>query len=162
MATYRVIGKGEYNKYCDDDARRDVIDYCLKKSKIPHAYIGARAVNINNAAFEMTALAKVYDKDERVRLRHSIISFDKSEHITASQAAEIADKAIRFFGDRHQIIYAVHEDAEHVHIHMVMNQVSFRDGKKYHGTKKDHYDFVKYMKNEVRPYGINFIPVSDG
>lgn len=161
MATYRVIGKGESNKYYDNDARRDVIAYCLQELKTPHSYIGSRAVNIDNAVSEMNALARLYDNDERVRLRHSIISFDTSEHITPTQAAEIADAAIRYFGDEYQILYSVHEDAAHVHAHIVMNQVSYQDGHKYRGTRKEHYDFINYMKRVIQPYGASFIPVND-
>lgn len=161
MATYRVIGKGEAKKYYDDDARRDVIAYCLREDKTPHSYIGDRAVNVDNAVSEMNALARLYDNDERVRLRHSIISFDTSENITPAQAAEIADAAICYFGDEYQILYSVHEDAAHVHAHIVMNQVSYQDGHKYRGTRKEHYDFIQYMEHVVLPYGISFIPVND-
>ena len=161
MAIYRVIGKGEDNKYFDDRARDDVIEYCLREAKTPHTYLGGRAVNIDNAAFEMTSLAQFYGNDEKVRLRHSIISFDDTDNISPAQAAEIAEDAVKYFGDEHQVLYSVHEDANHVHIHMVMNQVSYLDGHKYRGTKKEHYDFINYMKNIVRPYGIDFTPVSD-
>ena len=61
---------------------------------------------------------------KQVRLRHSVISFDEGDHITAAQAAEIAEQAVRYFGDQYQILYSVHEDAEHIHAHVVMNQVS--------------------------------------
>ena len=164
MATYRVIGKGEHNKYFDNNARQDVIAYCFQPNKTTHSYTGGRAVNIDRAAqaaFETNTLAQLYNNDDRVRLRHSVISFDTSENITPNQAAEIADAAIRYFGDKYQILYSVHEDAEHIHAHIVMNQVSFLDGRKYQGTRKEHYDFINYMKNVVRPYGIDFIPVSD-
>ena len=161
MATYKVAGKGEDQKYFDDHARHNVISYVLRENKTPHSYCGSRAVNIDNAEFEMNTLAKLYNKDEGVRLRHSIISFDTNDNISPAQASEIGEKAIRFFGDQHQILYSVHEDAAHVHIHIVMNQVSYIDGHKYQGTKKEHYDFINYMKGVVRPYMIPFVPVSD-
>lgn len=161
MAVYKIVGKGENGKYFDDNALHDVISYVLRDSKTSHAYCGSRAVNLYNAAFEMESLSRLYCKDKGVRLRHSVISFDKSENISPAQAAEIADAAIRFFGNQYQIIYGVHEDAAHVHAHIVMNQVSYIDGHKYRGTKKDHYDFINYMTGIVRPYGIPFVPVSD-
>ena len=161
MAIYRVIGKGEENKYFDDKARENVIDYCLRDSKTPHSYTGSRAINIDNAVSEMNALARLYNNDDRVRLRHSIISFDDTDNISPAQAAEIAEDAVKYFGDEHQVLYSVHEDANHVHIHMVMNQVSYQDGHKYRGTKKEHYNFINYMKKVVHPYGIDFTPVSD-
>jgi hypothetical protein len=162
MATYKVIGKSEDGKYFDSQAREDVIAYCLQGKKTPHSYIGSRAVNIEQAAMEMETLAQLYNNDTKVRLRHSIISFDTSENITYAQAAEIADAAIRYFGDEYQILYSIHEDTDHVHAHIVMNQVSYIDGHKYYGTKAQHHGFIDYMRKVVRPYGISsFIPVSD-
>lgn len=161
MATYKVVGKGEDKKYFDDSALSDVISYVLRDSKTPHANYGSRAVNIENAAFEMNTLAELYSKDNGVRLRHSVISFDSGDHISLVQAAWIAEQAIRYFGDQYQILYGVHEDAAHIHAHIVMNQVSYIDGHKYQGTRKQHYDFINYMKGIVRPYKIPFTPVSD-
>lgn len=106
-------------------------------------------------------LAQVYNNDEGLRLRHSVISFEKNKGITLEEANEIAQKAIQYFGHKYQILYCVHEDTDDIHAHIVMNQVSYQDGHKYHGSKKDYYDFVNYMKDVTRPYGIPFIPVSD-
>ena len=161
MAVYKVIGKGEDGKYFDDRALHDVIEYALRKSKTPNDYYGSRAVNIDNAETEMNAIAVLYNNDHGVRLRHSIISFDEGDNVTLGLAVEIAEAAIHFFGDQYQILYSIHEDAAHIHIHIVMNQVSYIDGHKYHGTKKEHYDFINYMRGFMRHYGISFVPVCD-
>ena len=160
MAVYKVCGIGEDGKYTDNNARSSVINYCLHDSKAIH-YIGSRAVNIAHAAEEMEVVAKVYHNNDRVRIRHSIISFDDNDNITPEQAAAIAEAAISFYGNQYQIVYGVHEDADHLHIHMAMNQVSYMDGRKFRGTKADHYAFIHYMQQVVRPYGISIIPVSD-
>lgn len=161
MAAYKVIGKGENGKYFDDKAWHDVISYALRESKTPNSYVGSRAVNIDNAEPEMSILARLYNKTKGVHLRHSIISFDESDNITSAEAAKIAAAAIQYFGDQYQIIYSIHEDAAHVHAHIVMNQVSYTDGHKYQGTKKEYYGFINYMNGIVQPYGIPFVPVSD-
>ena len=41
-----------------------------------------------------------------------------------------------------------------------MNQVSYVDGKKYSGTKKEYYDFIYYLKDICAEYDISFIPVT--
>lgn len=160
MATYKVIGKGQDGKYFDDAARRDVINYCQQEYKTPSALMGSRAVSLGNAAFEMETIARLYNNDHKLRLRHSIISFDERDHISPAQAAQIAEAAIRYFGNEFQVLYAIHEDAGHIHAHIVMNQVSYVDGHKYHGSRAEYYAFVGYMKTVVRPYHILFIPVS--
>lgn len=159
MATYKVIGCEQDGKYMDETAREDVISYVTRPDKIPHHYVGGVAVNIDNAAEEMTILADAFHKDDGLRLRHSVIGFDKD--ITLETANAIARIAAEYFGSERQTIYAVHEDADHIHAHIVMNSVSYLDGRKYHGTKKQYYDFIKYMKSAVRPYGITFYPVKN-
>lgn len=161
MAIYKVIGKGQDGKYMDDMARIDVSKYCMRDDKTPSHFIGGRAVNPANAAEEMRILAQVYNNDTGVRLRHSVISFSPQEDITMEQAAQIADAAIRYFGDEHQIFYSVHEDADHIHAHIVMNQVSYIDGHKYRGTKKELYDFLHYMNQVLQPYGTYLTYVSE-
>ena len=159
MATFKVIGRGQNGKYMDDYAREDVIAYVLQNDKTPHHCIGGAAVNIYNALQEMTLLARAFHKDTGLRLRHSVISFENDRGITLKAANQIAQQAIAYFGSAYQIIYAVHEDTEHLHIHLVMNSVSYLDGMKYHGSKKDYYSFIGYMKVVLRPYGIPFYPV---
>lgn len=161
MATFKVIGKGQDGKYFDDNALTDVINYVFKEHKIPHKYIDGYGVHIENAAEQMEIVASVYNKSSGLRLRHSIISFSDEDNILLPEAYQIANIAASFYTKHYQIIFAVHEDTYHPHIHLVMNQVSFVDGHKYLGKKSEHYDFVNYMKNVCRQYGIDFIPVSD-
>lgn len=161
ITAFKVIGRGQKDKYMDETARKDVISYMTRPDKAPHHYIGGIAVNIDNAAEEMTILADAFHKDDVLRLRHSVIGFDKDKDITLETVNAIARATAEYFGSEYQTIYAVHEDAEHIHAHLVMNSVSYLNGRKYHGTKKEYYDFLKYMKRVVRSYGIPFIPVKD-
>ena len=159
MATFKVIGLGQDGAYMDDQARRDVINYVLRCDKTPHHCVGGAAVNVYNAPQEMTLLARSFHKDTGKRLRHSVISFDNHKEITLEAVNQIAQKAIAYYGSAYQIIYAVHEDADHLHIHLVMNSVSYLDGMKYCGDRNDYYGFINYMKDVLRPYGIPFYPV---
>lgn len=138
MATYKVIGKGQNGKYTDDAARESVISYCMTPCKVKHGCMGSRAVDLEHAAEEMQWLANLYHNDKRVRLRHCVISLGNKERISLEDAREIAEYAIDFFGRDYQIIYCIHEDTEQLHIHTVMNQVSYQDGRKYSGTRKQH------------------------
>ena len=82
MATFKVIGLGQDGKYMDDYSREDVIAYILRNDKTPHHCIGGAAVNVYNALQEMTLLAQAFHEDSGLRLRHSVISFEKDKQIT--------------------------------------------------------------------------------
>ena len=86
-----------------------------------------------------------FGKDKGKRVRHSVLSFDERENVTPEQANEYAQAIIQHYSPEYQIAYAVHTNTSNVHIHMVMNQVSYLDGHRYEGKKKDYYAFKKYM-----------------
>ena len=161
MATFKVIGKGEDGKYFDDLALKDVINYVLNPQKTKSHLVGAYGVQIEFAAQQMEFVSRAYNNYDKLRLRHFIISFADSDCILPCDAIYIAQRAAEFYANRYQIIFGIHEDADHLHVHFVMNQVSYLDGRKYSGSKKEHYDFVNYMKDICYGFGIDFIPVSE-
>lgn len=154
--------------YHDDDARTDVIAYCLNPRKTPSGYVGGCAVNVNQAAFEMDLLARAYGKENGLRLRHMVLSFSDQEMRKLggrkhgfSRLNQIAQYAIAYYGNEYQIIYAVHEDSDHGHIHIVMTTVNYRTGKKYGGQKADYYRFQRYLGSFLKdPFGIYIVPAS--
>ena len=96
-----------------------------------------------------------------VRLRHWIISFERNELPDAWHANQFAQMACRFYADTYQIVYSVHEDAAHLHIHFVMNMISYLDGKRYAGKKKDFYDYLNDLKGIAALFGTYIMYVKD-
>ena len=47
-----------------------------------------------------------------------------------------------------QTLIAVHQDRDHVHVHLVTNTVSYEDGRKLHNTRKD-LERMKQLTNEM-------------
>lgn len=155
MATYKVTGIGEHQKFFDDNSYRNCIGYIFDPQKA--AYIGGCNINYaKTAAAEMEQTAIAFGKNSGKRVRHSIISFDQREHITPEQANNYALKIIQHYAPEYQIVYAVHTNTDEVHIHLVMNQISFRGGHRYGGKKKDYYDFIQHIRNVTH---LTVIPV---
>ncbi len=73
-----------------------------------------------------------------------MLSFDPEEKITPEKAKSIADTIIQYYRMEYQIVYAVHMDPYHVHIHFVMNQIGW-DGNRYRGDKEDFFEFQNWM-----------------
>ena len=123
-------------KYHDDEALEMVISYCQDTAKTGGQYIGGFGVNVAQAAYEMNLLAWTYGANKGLRLRHWILAFssDKVKQFGSNvypMLDHIARQAAAYYGSQYQIIYAIHMDRDHPHIHFVMNTVSFEDGKKY-------------------------------
>lgn len=171
MAIFKVIHRNHYEyfghiveqKYHDDSALKNVIEYCYRPDKTPHQYIGGIGVNPQYAVEQMEAVALAYRKASGLRLRHMLLSFDKHERISFQRAKLLAFQLASYYGYKYQIIYAVHEDKANKHIHFVMNTVSYLDGHKYAGHRDDYYRFQEYMRSVLAGefgFRLNVVPDS--
>lgn len=158
MATIKFLnGAGKYN---DANALKCVIAYILQPSKTPRHIIGGKHVDLQNAVESMQAVAQHFGKDYGTRLRHFVLSFRLNEVYSNHTPIAVAEQICTYIGKKYQIIYALHEDTEVPHIHFVFNAVSYIDGCKYHGNKRDHYGLISCVKSALRYSGITqLIPV---
>ena len=159
MAVLKI--KSVPQKYTDELAYQQLLDYIMRPDKTPDHYIGGFAVHPQYAAEEMQLVSQAYHQNRGVCLRHWIISFEKHELADAWHANQFAQMACRFYADTYQIVYSVHEDAEHLHVHFVMNMISYQNGKRYSGQKKDFYDYLKYLQEIADLFGTYIIRVKD-
>ena len=114
----------------------------------------------------MNLLAWAYGADKGLRLRHWILAFSSDEvkqfgSNVYPMLDHIARQAAAYYGSQYQIIYAVHMDRDHPHIHFVMNTVNYATGRKYPGDKADYYAYQKYLGKILHPYGLYVMTVSD-
>mgnify|MGYP003320241308 CR=1 FL=1 len=97
---------------------------------------------------------KIWDKDSGRMYAHNVISFHKDEDITDEQAFEFGNEFAQGWFDGFQTLVAVHQDKDHVHIHLVTNSVSYEDGRKLHQTKKDLQKAKDYVNDMCRQRGL--------
>lgn len=81
MAVLKI--KSVPQKYTDELAYQQLLDYIMRSDKTPDHYIGGFAVHPQYAAEEMQLVSQAYHQDRGVRLRHWIISFEKHEFADA-------------------------------------------------------------------------------
>jgi hypothetical protein len=110
-------------------------------------------------AFEEMQATKKRCKKAGGRLAYHIIQSFAEGEVTPQQAHEIGiEYAQRVFGDRYEIVIGTHLNKEHLHNHLVVNSVSFVDGKKYRDNFKDFYEGVYGVSNDLcRENGLSVI-----
>lgn len=153
MATVKFLNAA--GKYDDPAAREDVIRYITQPYKTTHGFVGAYGVDIPYAAQQMQAVAASYKKDNKIRIRHFMVSFHPSEHISADKANLIAMMIAQDLGRIYQCVYAVHEDTHQIHFHLVFNPVSHVNGYKYSGTREEHKALRELIGNHVKAMGVH-------
>ena len=152
MSIYKVLNSA--GKYHDKNSLRDVLSYVLRPCKAFHQFTGGSHVDMNDPASSMDAVAAKYKKEKGVRLRHFVLSFTKHEVDDPKKAEEIGACIIACIGEEYQAVYAVHEDSNEYHLHVVFNTVSYVDGHKYRGSKAEYWDEIYAMRNILYNFGI--------
>ena len=98
---------------------------------------------------EMQATKQRFGKLGGVVGYHFIQSFAPGE-VTPEQAHAIGVAfARRLFGDRYEVVIGTHLDKAHLHNHVVVNSVSFVDGKKYHSSPGSYYFDVRGVSDAL-------------
>ena len=144
-------------KYYDDNSRASVINYILNPHKTPGNYTGTVGLLSYDYADEMEQTAISFNKNKGVKLRHFVIAFESYEVKDPLTAFQIAYRIAKYLGREYQTVFSVHEDTSQLHIHIVINSVSYIDGHRYRGTREEFYALRKYIDNILKHYGIGEI-----
>lgn len=117
------------------------LDYVLNEGKTCGLVSGINC-QPETAFFEMSCTKNLYNKNDGLQYKHIVQSFAPDE-VSAEKAHQIGQEFIknsRQF-DGYEIILATHQDKGHIHNHFIINSVSFENGKKFHQSIKDLYQF---------------------
>lgn len=151
-------GQGNYR---NSDARLNAVRYILNTQKMKSmVHGGTNLEHIDphdpfGIAEQMDAVAAQFGKTNGVQLRHFIFSFDRYCQVSPQQVGQIAQSLAYFLGREYQTVFAVHENTDYLHFHLISNAISFIDGHRYAGSKAEFYALQNYMKQVLRSYGIN-------
>lgn len=101
--------------------------------------------NVDAACEEMIILQRFMERDNGRRMYHLILSFDE-EIKDISCVREIAVDVADYLGKNYQLLYGIHTDTKNYHIHIAMNAVCYRSGKKWHKEKKEFLKWTQFLK----------------
>lgn len=120
-----------------------------EKQKLSGA-IGSHPSNAEEMIFQFEKVKKIYNKNNGRMLKHFIISVSDDIKMSPEEMLEYAEEIATFYGDKYQIVYAVHENTQRLHTHFIFNTVSFLNGKKYSSEWDELYNLRNYVKNVYR------------
>ena len=153
MANLKTANRA--GKYSDPDAKEDLIAYIIQPQKAIHGFIGGHHITANCPAQSMSAVSEHFGKSKGVQLRHYIISFLPEELTDPVIANDIGNEISAWIGEEYQIVYAVHENRPHLHLHFIVNTVSYLDGHRWHGTKQEFYQLKNAIAAILRKHNIH-------
>ena len=140
---------------------KNAISYILNpdKTNTEHVVFESSINCIKDTAIaDMMHTKKVYGKETGIHGYHIIQSFMPGE-IDAETAHQLGYQfAKQCFGTDFEAIVATHLDRNHLHNHIVINSVSFRDGHKFTNTFTDYYRDIRGLSDHLcESYGLSVI-----
>ena len=130
-------------------AIEDVIHYASDGSKTEQMqYVTGINCDPHNAIEEFRYTKKYWDKCGGIVAFHSYQSFKPSE-VDPETAHKIGVAlAQELWGDRFEVVVATHLNTEHCHNHLVLNSVSYKDGKRYNDCRET-YEIIRKASDRL-------------
>jgi len=161
LATSKIL----YMKDCGSSFHgkhlKVALEYIMAREKTQDMRLVAGVNCQPEKAFEqMKATKQKFGKVDKRQAYHLIISFVENE-VDADTAFELTEKFVKeYLGDDYEAVYAVHDNTDHIHSHIVFNSVSFRDGSKYRYEKGDWAKYIQPITNRLcEEYGLSTIEI---
>ncbi len=149
MAFLKIVD----NKYVSDTAVSNLVYYISNTIKTLGIYMGGFGIcelkDKEDVIYQFNKVKDFYGKNNGNRLRHFIVSFCGIEDFNPSQAYSVAMDIAKYYGMQYQVFFGVHMDKKHLHIHFMMNTVSYVNGKRYAEGKEDFYMLKKYVDDVI-------------
>lgn len=121
-----------------------LISYCEKRA-VEREGLNLPA-EIAKSQFKTTRM--LWGKTEGIQAHHVIQSFKPGE-VTPKLANEIGQQLAQEIAKGHEVVVYTHTDKAHIHNHIVINAVSYEDGKKYQAHGKDTIDRVRDISDRL-------------
>lgn len=148
-----------------------LLDYILNSEKTEgNRYVGS--LNCGSTAEkvlkDMIGTKKYFGKESRNphdRLAyHWTLSWSPDENITETEALRITQEFCeQYFGENYEVVFAVHNDKDHIHTHICFNSVNRINGYKYRYNIGDWAKSVQTLVDKIcLQYGYHTLEMDTG
>ena len=134
------------------------ITYVTRTEKTEEKLVSGIGCAPETAIEEMKATKALWGKEEGRQYKHFVHSFPPGAQITPEKAHELAMELCKDRFKGYEILIATHRDKEHIHSHIIVNSVSYEDGKKLQQSRADLAQ-MKRDSNELSR--LNGLPVPE-
>ena len=139
---------------------KGIIDYVTNPEKTNELLISGKDCTPETASIEMQVVKEQYNKTDGNTYFHVIQSFSPDDNITPEKAHEVGVNFADYFKD-YQVLIATHTDKNHLHNHLIVNSVSFENGKKVHMSNKDLERLKQYSNFLCNHYNLKETPIKN-
>ncbi len=150
----KIMIKRVNANYSKDYDVENIMRYvCSEKQEHQHMqlhYWDTRGLpkNLEKAIALLKASQQYMGKDTGRRINHIVISFPETiQDVTLVYI--IANHLADYLGKEYTLIYGIHTDTNHLHIHFALNTISYRTGKKFHTNQKEFAEWKRQILIQI-------------
>ena len=142
--------------------RKEQVEDGVVKTE-PHLY-KAFGSNRDNFANSLLITRKMHDKrysrykQKEILAQKLSISFhpEDNDRLTYEQAYKIAEDFARefFWSKGYEVLFAVHTDTAHTHVHFLVSNCNVKDGKSFRRGPAELKEMCRYFGEQCREYGL--------
>lgn len=127
---------------------KNAINYILNEKKVAsfdaaqQQYAASQGCILKHAYKDMMQTKEQYGKTDGRQGYHFIISFRPGE-ASKEQLWEITQGFVKEYLKGYEAVYAIHDDTDHLHAHIVFNSVNYETGYKYHYKNGDWEEYIQ-------------------
>ena len=156
MAVFKVMPE----KYQNKDAVEKTIRYITGNNNAPEDKVlsvgglGVDYGNYQNTIEQFKITKSVYHKEDKRQVLHMVVSFNdrREKSLQVSDIEELGYQIGRLLSrESYQIIWGIHGNTGHAHIHYIINSVSYETGEKYRMERREADTFQKRIQALVAP-----------
>lgn len=133
---------------------KGALEYITQKEKTEAKLIGGKNCVPENAAEEFEAVKRIFGKSDGRQYYHIIQSFSPNDPVDFETAHELGMQLAAYF-PQFQCVVATHKDRKHIHNHIVMNSVSFQNGRMFHQTAVELEQVKEYVNRLCQRHGFS-------
>lgn len=113
--------------------------------------------SVETAWAEMKATKERWDKTDGIQGFHLVQSFAPGE-VAPELAHRIGVELVERCFPGYEAVVGTHLDRQHIHNHIVLNSVSFLNGRKYHSSQHSYYSELREASDDLcRKYSLSVI-----
>jgi hypothetical protein len=143
-------------RIASNSSLKAIIKYVKDIEKTNDKIISGKDCTSTNVLNKMSCTKKVWGKTGKRQYHHIVQSFlpgEVTSELAHSIGIELAEKGFAAY----EVLIATHIDRDHFHNHLIINSVSFVDGRKYTGTRDSLIDLKDKSDELCREYGLSVI-----
>lgn len=124
-----IITKIVDGDYVNDDAVENTIEYALRMRDWRLA--GGYGITLTNYYDIVNQFYKVKNKYGVIggkQVMHFMFSVDRTTFLSTDPVRKLGYLLGKYFANERQVLFGIHTDTDHLHIHMIVNTIAFTNG----------------------------------